>query len=227
MQLSNIIGATIATTGYEELAQEAARRFRRHTGCHALILTADGRDGYDLKFEIPRLAGGRVFCFFDADLWFIRDVSLDRFAGMEGAALVPDPAALHPTFCQNDADVLGLPRERYCNTGLIIANSADSRVLTAFDRASVLMAEKRAGLHPDIQDTTEQSMLNRALFENQLPTQFLLPKWNSYYYAIPNGFIDSIPVDMLAIHAAGVPLEKKIAYLELQARAHEANMGSL
>lgn len=219
MQLTTIIGFTIATTGYEELAQEAARRFRRHTGCHALILTADGHDAFDLKFTLPRLAGGRVCCFFDADLWFIRDVSLDRFLGMEGAALVPDPAALHPTFCQNDADVLNFPRERYCNTGLMVFNSADSRVIRAFDRASVLMAEKRAGLHELVQDKTEQSLLCKALHENQLPTQFLPPKWNTYYYSIPHNFITGIPVDLVAVHAAGVPLARKKEYLEAQVNA--------
>lgn len=216
MQLTQIIGITLATTGYEELAQEAARRFRRHTGCHALILTADGRDAFDLKFALPRLAGGRVCCFFDADLWFIRDVSLDRFIGMEGLAAVPDPAALHPTFCQNDADVLNFPRDRYCNTGLMVFNSADSRVLTAFDRASVLMAEKRAGLHPDVQDTTEQSMLNRALFENQLPTQFLPQDWNSYLHAAQHGHIDTIPARPYAVHAAGVTLHDKFRVLQQQ-----------
>lgn len=219
MNLTPIIGFTIASTGYEELAHEAARRFRRYTGCHALILTADGHDAFDLKFTLPRLAGGRVCCFFDADWWMIRDVSLDSFIGMEGLAAVPDPAAQHPTFCMNDADVLNFPRARYCNTGLMVFNSADSRVLTAFDRAAVLMAEKRAGLHPDVQDTTEQSMLNRALFESQLPTQFLEPKWNTYYYSIPHNFISGIPVDLVAVHAAGVPLARKREYLEAQVKA--------
>lgn len=217
MQLTQIIGITLATTGYEELAQEAARRFRRHTGCHALILTADGHDAFDLKFALPRLSGGRVCCFFDADLWFIRDVSLDRFIGMEGLAAVPDPAALHPTFCQNDADILNFPRDRYCNTGLMVFNSADSRVLAAFDRSSVLMAEKRAGLHPDVQDTTEQSMLNRALFENQLPTQFLPQAWNCYLHAAQHGHIDTIPARPYAVHAAGVPLQEKFRILQQQA----------
>ncbi len=216
MQLSSIIGITLATTGYEELAQEAARRFRRHTGCHALILTADGHDAFDLKFALPRLAGGRVCCFFDADLWFIRDVSLDRFLGMEGAALVPDPAALHPTFCQNDADVLNFPRERYCNTGLMVFNSADSRVIRAFDRASVLMAEKRAGLHAEVQDTTEQSMLNRALHENQLPTQFLPQEFNTYLHAAQYGHVDTIPARPYAVHAAGIALHDKFRVLQQQ-----------
>lgn len=217
MHLTPIIGFTIATTGYESLAQEAARRFRLHTGCHSLILTADGRDAFDLKFELPRLAGGRVVCFYDADLWFIRDVSLDRFRGMEGLAAVPDPAALHPTFCQNDADVLNFPRERYCNTGLLLFNSADSRVVAAFDRATALLMEKRAGLHPDVQDVTEQSMLNRALHEQQLPTQFLPQEMNVYLHAAQHGHVETIPARPLAVHAAGIALHDKFRVLQQQA----------
>lgn len=221
MQLTTIIGITIATTGYEQLAQEAARRFRLFTGCSCIILTADGRDGYDLKFEIVKIAGGRVVFFFDADWWPIRNFSLNQFIGMEGLAAVPDPAAMHHTnqFPMQDAATLGFPPQRYCNTGVLVFNSADSRVVLAFDRASVLMAEKRAGLHADVLDATEQSLLNLAFHENNLPTQFLPPKWNTYYFAIPTGFIDSIPADMVAIHAAGVPLARKWEYLELQTKA--------
>lgn len=221
MELSTIIGITIATSGYETLAIEAARRFRLHTGCHCIILTADGDDCYDLKFALPRLADNRVCFFFDADWHMIRNVSLNQFIGMDGLAAVLDPAATHHTrqFPMIDAEVLNFPKERYINTGCMVFNSMDARVHQAFDRASVLMAEKRAGLHPGVVDKTEQSILNRALYEFCLPTQFLSPKWNTYYYSIPAGFIESIPADMVAIHAAGVPLEKKAEYLSIQTKA--------
>lgn len=221
MQLSNIIGITIATTGYHELAHEAARRFRKHTGCNCLILTADGNDAYDLKFVLPRLCDNRVCVFFDADWHMIRDVSMGEFAGMDGLAAVRDPGATHESrhFPMEDAETLKFPGERYVNTGLLIFNSMDFRVKQAFERASVLMAEKRAGLHPEVHDTTEQSMLNRALFEFHLPTRFLDRKWNTYYYSVPAGFVESIPANMVAVHAAGVPLERKAEWLALQTQA--------
>lgn len=163
-----------------------------------------------------------MFLFMDADAWLIRPVSLDRFIGMDGAAFVPDPASAHPTFCQNDADVFGFPRERYCNTGVFLANSADSRVIKAFDDASVLMAQKRAGLLPRVQDVTEQSCLNAALHRNQLPTQFLPQEWNTYLHAAQQGWIDTIPAKPYAIHAAGVPLMLKHGALKQQCAVFEA-----
>lgn len=223
MQLTPVIGVTIATTGYESLAQEAARRFRFFTGLPCIIITADGRDGYDLKFEIVKIAGGRVVFFFDADWFMIRPTPLNQFIGMEGLAAVVDPAGTHESnqFPMQDAAALGFPGSRYVNTGCMVFNSADSRVVRAFDRASVLMAEKRAGLHADVTDTTEQSLLCLALFENGLPTQFLPLRWNCYYYSVPAGLITSIPADIVAVHAAGVPLERKMEWLQIQVKAWE------
>jgi len=218
MQLTQIIAFTIATPGYFDLSYECARRIRQYAGIDCLILTSENREnGYALKFELARLAGGRVFMFADADWWMIRHTSLDKFIGMEGAAFVPDPASAHPTFCQNDADVLGFPRGRYCNTGFFVANSADFRVIKAFDDASVLLAQKRAGLHELVQDKTEQSFFCKALFENQLPTQFLPQEWNCYLHAAQHGHVDTIPARPYAVHAAGVPLHDKFRVLQQQA----------
>ena len=223
MSLSTIVAFTISTPGYHELAVECARRIRQFAGIDCLILTSETREnGYALKFELARLAGGRVFMFADADWWMIRHTSLDKFIGMEGAAFVPDPASAHPTFCQNDADVLGFPRGRYCNTGFFVANSADSRVIKAFDDASVLLAQKRAGLHELVQDKTEQSLLCKALHENQLPTQFLSQEWNTYLHAAQFGYISTIPGKPYALHAAGVPLHDKFAKLTKQCTAFES-----
>ena len=215
--MTELLAFTIATPGYFDLAYTCAERIRKYANVDCLVLTSEDRqNGYALKFELPKLAGGRVFLFMDADAWLIRPVSLDKFIGMDGAAFVPDPAVNFPTFCQNDADVFGFPRERYCNTGVFLANSADSRVIRAFDRAGVILAEKRAGLHPSIQDTTEQSCLNAALHENQLPTQFLPQEWNCYLHAAQHGHVDTIPARPFAIHAAGIPLHDKYRVLKQQ-----------
>lgn len=218
--MSPIIGITTCNPAYEALAIEAARRFRHYTGCDCIILTAnDG--GFDLMLEAVRVAHGRVFCLFDADLWFIRHTSLDQFIGMEGLAAVADPAALHDTFCRRDAETIGFLPERYVNTGLIFANSADSRVILAFDRASVMHAEKKAGLWGTIEDHTEQSILNAALHEQGLPTQFLPQAWNVYTHAARYNHVDTLPAQPIAIHAAGVPLDKKMHRLGLECATFE------
>lgn len=215
--MSPIIAFTIATPGYFDLAYECARRIRQFAGIDCLILTSEDRqNGYALKFELARLAGGRVFIFADSDYWMIRHMPMDRFIGVDGFCAVPDPAALHPTFCKNDADVFGFPRDRYFNSGFFVANSADSRVIRAFDRASVILAEKRAGLHPLIQDGTEQSCFCKAMHENQLPTQFLPQEFNTYLHAAQHGHVATIPAKPYAIHAAGVPLPDKMRVLQQQ-----------
>ncbi len=169
--------------------------------------------------EAIHIAHGRVICLFDADHWMIRQVSLDEFIGLDGLAAVHDPSAMHNTFCRNDADVFGFPRDRYINSGLIFANTSDSRVIRAFDRAAVLMAEKAAGLHPLVRDKTEQSCLNMALHENHLPTRFLPPEWNTYLYAAHYERIDTIPARPIAMHAAGIPADRKMEWLKLQTQA--------
>jgi hypothetical protein len=206
------------------MAYECARRIRQFTGIDCLILTSEDREnGYSLKFELARLAGGRVFIFADADWWAIKPFSVQEFIGLDGMAMVRDPAATHESnqFPATDSVALGFPPSRYSNTGFFVANSQDSRVIQAFDKGHVLMQEKHAGLHPGVRDSTEQSMFNKALFDCQLPTQFLPAKFNTYYYSVPAGLITSIPADMVAVHAAGVPLERKMEWLQIQVKAWE------
>ena len=62
------------------LAQAAAASFRKYTGAPALILTTDDEASYDWKYALPEVAGDRVFCFFDADILFIRPLDLSGFA---------------------------------------------------------------------------------------------------------------------------------------------------
>ena len=218
MSLSPIVGVTTCDPAFEPLAIEAARRFRRFTGCDCIIITSE-KAGFDLMLEAVRVAHGRVMCLFDADWWMICDTPMTEFIGMSGLAAVHDPSTMHNTFCRNDADVFGIPRERYVNTGLVIANTADSRVIRSFDRASVILAEKAAGMHPLIRDKTEQSCLNAALHENCLPSRFLPPEWNTYLYAAHYERIDSIPARPIAMHAAGIPAERKMEWLKLQTQA--------
>jgi len=219
--LTPIIGATIATTGYEAMAHEAAARFRRFSGCHCLILTADGRDGYGLKMALPQMAAGRVTIFFDADLFFIRQIPVRELVGMDGLAAVADPAARHDTFCRRDAEALGFDPKRYVNTGLMVFNAADSRVQKAFDEASVFLDHKKAGAYTQVEDVTEQSLLNLALHRNQLPTRWLPPEWNTYLHAAQFGHIDSIPARPYCIHAAGIPLDRKYELLKKQCSVFE------
>lgn len=171
--------------------------------------------------EAVRVAHGRVMCLFDADWWMIRHEPIDQFVGMDGLAAVSDPAAMHDTFCKRDAEIIGMQPSRYVNSGLVWANTSDSRVIQAFDRASVLHAEKASGLHPLIEDHTEQSCLCQALHENCLPTRFLPHEWNVYLHAARYGHVDTIPARPIALHAAGIPLDRKMHRLGLECATFE------
>ena len=155
MNLPPVIGITVCNKPYEALAHQAAASFRKYTGAPALILTTDDPASYDWKYALPEIAGDRVFCFFDADTLVIKPLDLDPFRNINGIAAVRDASrqALD-SFCLPDALALDFPPDRYCNTGLFIANPRVPAVRAAFDLARRLMAEHRAGIGPVLKDVT-------------------------------------------------------------------------
>lgn len=222
MNLPPVIGITVANPPYLRLAQQAAASFRKYTGAPALILTTDDEKSYDWKYALPDIAGDRVFCFFDADTLFIRPVDLSGFRNLNGIAAVKD-ASRHAvdSFCLPDALALDFPPDSYCNTGLFIANPRLPAVRKAFDLARRLMAEHRAGVGPALQDVTEQSLLNAAWHRAGVDMHFLDDSWNFWPHAIARGWLDwrgGIKV----LHAAGIPLAEKAAFLARHAAVFEA-----
>jgi hypothetical protein len=196
--MTDILGVTISSPGYHEMAQEAARRFRKYSGLDCLILTTERDDSYDAKYNLP-LLGSRTLCFFDADLWFCRPFNLAQFGNLNGIAGVPDPTrnSFHGTFCYQDAITLGMPPNQYLNTGFLVINPRHKATQKAFEDAKHLMELKRRGalreaypiltkngtrkrrqppLH--ILDETEQSLLNAALYRNQVQVFPLGDEWN-------------------------------------------------
>lgn len=220
MNLPPVIGITIANPPYLKLAEQAAASFRKYTGAPALILTTDDAS-YDWKYTLSEIAGDRVFCFFDADTLFIRPVDLSPFRNINGIAAVKDASrqALD-SFCLHDALALDFPPENYCNTGLFFANPRVPAVREAFDLARRLMVEHRAGNGPVLQDVTEQSLLNAAWNRAGADMIYLDDAWNFWPHAIHRGWLDwrgGIKV----LHAAGIPLAEKAAFLARHAAVFE------
>lgn len=212
-EISDILGVTIASPGYFELANEAAARFRKYSGLDALVITTDRNNSYDMKYILP-LLGTRTLVFFDADLWFIRQVSFARFANLNGIAAVQDATrhSYHGTFCLQDAISLDMPPERYVNTGFMVINPRLPAVAEAFRLASALMAQRRAG-EIKILDVTEQSLLNAAFYRSNVDMCFLPDEWNFWPVAWKYKFYDRLPMEPYCIHAAGVPLAEKADFL--------------
>lgn len=213
-EISDILGVTIASPGYFELANEAAARFRKYSGLDALVITTNRNDSYDMKYILP-LLGTRTLIFFDADLWYIRPVSFDRFANLNGIAAVQDATrhSFHGTFCLQDAISLDVPPDRYVNTGFMVINPRLPAVAEAFRLASSLMAQRRAGEIKTL-DVTEQSLLNAAFYRSGVDMHFLPDEWNFWPMAWKHKFYDRLPLEPYCIHAAGVPLAEKAAFLE-------------
>lgn len=221
VNLPPVIGITIATPGYFDLAQTAAASFRKYAHAPALVLTTD-EARYDWKYALPEIAGDRVFCFFDADTLFIKPLDLAPFRNISGVAAVRDASrqALD-SFCLPDALTLGFPPDRYCNTGFLIANPRVPAVRAAFDLARRLMGEMRAGIGPALKDVTEQSILNAAWHRAGVDMMFLPDTMNFWPHACHRGWLDWQP-GIQVLHAAGVPLDQKTEFLARHAAVFEA-----
>lgn len=218
--ISDIIGVTISSPGYHELAQEAAQRFRKYTGCDALVLTTERRDSYDAKMALPFL-GDRTICFFDADLWFVRRVDLEPFRQINGIAAVKDASRFCMTsICLEDALSLGFEPERYINTGLMIFRGGNPTIQSAFNAASSLIAERASGSLVT-KDKTEQSLLNAGIHRSSVALTFLGDEWNFWPHAWHRGWMDKLPLHPYCVHAAGVLLPQKTQFLKDQCKVWE------
>ena len=222
MNLPPIIGITVCNKPYEALAHQAAASFRKYTGAPALILTTDDPASYDWKYALPEIAGDRVFCFFDADTLFIKPVDFAPFRNINGIAAVRDASRQAvDSFCLPDALALDFPPDRYCNTGLFIANPRVPAVRAAFDLARRLMGEHKAGIGPALKDVTEQSLLCAAWQRAGVDMTFLGDDWNFWPHAVHRGWLEWRS-GIKVLHAAGVPLAQKAEFLARHAAVFEA-----
>lgn len=214
MNLPPIIGITVCNKPYEALAHQAAASFRKYTGAPALILTTDDPASYDWKYALPEIAGDRVFCFFDADTLVIKPLDLSPFRNINGIAAVRDASrqALD-SFCLPDALALDFPPDRYCNTGLFIANPRVPAVRAAFDLARLLMAEHKAGIGPALKDLTEQSIFNAAWHRAGVDMMYLDDSWNFWPHSVHRHWMEWRS-DIKVLHAAGICLADKAEFLE-------------
>lgn len=148
-----MIGVTLASPGFAELAEEARKRFMRHTGLQCVVVHTKSEKNYAAKLELPRMFNQTVV-WFDADLWFIRDADLSQFDDREEFFGVRDPGIHDPDhFPFHDCQTLDLDLLKYFNTGFFIWNN---RHQEAFKTAQRVM-KSHAG---KLRDFGEQSALN-------------------------------------------------------------------
>jgi lipopolysaccharide biosynthesis glycosyltransferase len=208
-----MIGITISSPNYSNsgIAEEARKRFMRHTGLNCFVLHTTHERNYTAKLQLSSIPKKGSVVFFDADLWFMKDVDLSPFDDKEEFIAVKDCDG-HPYNCETwpdafsykDCKRLGMDTSKYFNGGFMIFNHRHVKI---FDDALTHLRTKPE----DFSDFGEQSAVNYAVQNSGVELKLLPVNYNTMI----GGSIDieDLCSDPYAIHAAGVPFEHKLDLL--------------
>jgi len=150
-----MIGLTIGTGTWYKVAQRAAARMEAMTGipCH-VIDRVDSNLVHPSwhKLNLLRDYPGETLFIFDADMWCMKEwepfywTDPELWPNWSGLAMVPEPVSPRVRL---ESTLYHIPIGRYCNTGLLIADSRAQPVFAA--------AKK---LHPSYGSFLEQTGIN-------------------------------------------------------------------
>lgn len=216
-----MVGCTVITPEYAEIGLMAVERFKRHTGLDVVILWRQTREeAFIAKLEIPFTLAPQSICYFDSDLWVIRDCDLAQFNASPFFLAVKDPGVVDVadekhkgSFPVLDAQLLGFDPSLYVNGGIWITDTRRPDHVAAFEIARQLYQEKLNGLWKDYKDYGEQGFLNAGIQRSGVPQQFLPQTWNYWTMAYQGGLVKSIPWGIIGLHAAGFGLQHKKEHL--------------
>jgi hypothetical protein len=217
------IGVTLVSPDFEHLAQEAVSRFRRNTGLECVVIHTGQKaiSCFGAKLNLDLLLAPRPIVFFDADLWIIRPVELTELATSGKWCAVPDPCAYGDGgFPAGDVRREGWDPNTYFNSGFFACDLSRPEIRRVFSDARAHLERVHAGdIVPPV-DSTDQFYLNWAV--QQQPGLFhpLPLAINFFQIAIHHGSLEQIPAKIIGLHAAGVPLERKLAVLGKQAAVY-------
>lgn len=219
----SIIGVTIVTPEYKELSQEAVKRFKKYSGLDVCAVEVDNQqNSYEIKFKLLELFKGKKICFFDSDLFAVRDLNLHKIK-FEDVAGVNDPTALSShSFVRHDCFNLSIPFDRYLNTGFLLMDLSKRTVIKAFE---IAIKTDRNSLN--MMDKTEQSLLNYAFMQAGCDIKTLPFEYNFFKPAVDWGIYPFIPRSVFNVHAAGYPLHQKKSQLETQCKFFEGDISPL
>lgn len=209
-----ILGVTLASPAFLDLAVEAVRRWRDMTGEECIIITPpEDAAAHMVKLRIPQLVRPGPICFFDADLWFLRPCKPWELLS-DGFIAVKDCGVRNPsTFAFSDCQTLRIDPDRYFNSGFFVCDTSRDGVRSAFAIALNLAVQRRA-----VKDFGEQSYLNAGV--QRVSTFHAAPdEWNVGPWAGIAGLQDTLPARPIGLHALGVPGHLKRERLELWERA--------
>jgi hypothetical protein len=196
-----MIGVTVATPGWEEMANEAAMRWMRHTGNAAEIRKAKNREEVrDVKLN---LTGARWF--FDADLWFVRRVELPALGGACAFGTPVVPSAVGREIIRSWAKRAGVDPACWISSGFYGADWDTPAAKRALGFA------RDHAIEWNIRDRDEEP-LNVGLQRAGLPLG-LLPSAYNWHPRCGAGYGYEPPEGIVAIHAGDVPAADKWEFL--------------
>lgn len=209
------IGVCIISPSYAKLGAEAVRRFKKFTRLKVKIIRCKDEDGYFTKLCLDRLVGRKKVIYFDSDWWCLRPLDTSRLQ-FGAFCAAPDWGVFHPhAFPKEDCERLGMRKDLYFNSGFWCADFSNPQHRQMFSAARKLwkyhQKKKITG------DPGEQTILNLARHRTGTPIQMLPTVVNYYRHSTDQGVYQDIPAEVIGLHAAGVPLKKKLRHLQVGA----------
>lgn len=211
-----MIAVTVVTPSYRHLEKEAVRRVKKFTGLPVKVIRCKDKDGFMKKLELDRECGRQRIMFFDVDWYALRAFDPKTWCDKTWLA-VSDSAVFNPhAFPNTDCGLFGMDKLKYFNSGFFVCNLALKEHRQMFQMARQIRSRVvRKSMRMPV-DVTDQFYLNMAAQRCRINFSPLPTKFNLYLLAAAWGQLQFIPRDIIAIHAAGVPLEGKAAALKEQ-----------
>lgn len=207
------LGITIATPAYADLAAEAVKRFIKFTGQPALCLHAPSEEAaFLLKLSLSDWVSGADLpnlIYFDADCWILRPLPLKQWEEDHDWLFmaVPDAGVADTrSFVAVDCATHGIDPARYFNSGFYVLRQGQRLPIGDAEWAF----ENRQWA-----DYGEQSAFNWAMQQERgLPLTPLPQHFNFFMHGVTHGYVPAIPAPVYCLHAAGVPVAKKMEHLK-------------
>ena len=207
-----MLGTTIASPKFRELAYEASKRFMKYTGLSCLTITTPSELCYSEKLTLPDRLPRETVVWFDADLWFLNYADLSQFDGRSQFFAVPDPCRFDENhFPAHDSKyVFNIDVCKYFNTGFFIWNNAIPSHRRIFSRALNMMTARSH----EVGDFGEQSFINEAVQTMEVPLEILPQEYNYSPFAASQNHSTQYPMDNpLTVHASGYGPNDKLPFL--------------
>ncbi len=212
------IGVTVVSSKYAEVAEEAIARFHQYTGLDVTVIRVKQEPSFAAKLNLDTMVAPRPIVYFDADLWLLRPYDFTLLAESDRFCAVHCPGAWNPsTFPHADCKANHWDHASYINSGLFACDLRRPEIQDIFASARACLEACHQGKLPRPVDWTDQFFFNYALQQRPGLVRLLPFALNFYKLAVDWGSYPHIPREIIGLHAAGVPSDKKLETLRAQA----------